>query len=212
MTTQMSPALEAVELLNDLAGQAEDAARAQRDARVSAGTVLSEFDVEGATHRETKHGSGVRLGKTQLPERFEAWDVYGRSSMLPTAQMTYMLTKPHAERRELRAFHVHRGFARQDCSICPPQAEPYEGTCQWCLVRTAGAVVKVFADEDAKDRHERWAHHDEKETLDRRLDREMQRAQLKTQQELAEAMIAMARDRTEPAQAPARKAKTAGDE
>lgn len=211
MTTQMSPALEAVELLNDLAGQAEDAARAQRDARVAAGTVLSEFDVEGATHRETKHGSGVRLGKTQLPERFEAWDVYGRSSMLPTAQMTYMLTKPHAERRELRAFHLHRGVTRDSCTTCPPSTEPYEGTCQWCLARTAGLIVKAFPDEDARERHERAYHPDEKETLERRLDREMQRAQLKTQQELAEAMIAMARDR-EPAQAPARKAKTAGDE
>jgi hypothetical protein len=113
--------------------------------------------------------------------------------MLPTAQMTRMLTKMNAERPGVRAFHLHRGVTRQNCTTCPPARDPFSGTCQWCLERTGGTLQKLFETEDAQQAHFRAFHDEESKALERRLDREMQRAQFEAQKQMNEAMLAIAK-------------------
>lgn len=194
VTTQdLDTAAEVAELLSDLATKADAVAQLQRDPSIPAGTVLVESEIEGAVHREVKNGSMVRMGKVPLPERFEAWDVYGNASMLPTAQMTRMLQKPNAERPGVRAFHVHsRGVTRENCAICPPLEGAFDGTCTWCFERTAGAVRKVFATQEAQEDHFYAFHQRQNEALQRRFEREMREAELRAQRDLANAMLAMA--------------------
>lgn len=189
MVSDLGVTATVADVLNDLA---TSVAEKQRDASIPSGTVLAESDLDGALHREVKQNSMVRLGKQELPERFEAWDIYGRMSLLPTAQMARMLSKPNAERPEMRAFHVHtRGIARTNCTICPPSVEPYEGTCSWCLQRAQ--VRKTFQAESDYEAHCEYYHPREWTTLQRQLEREQRTAELAIQKELAEAMMAMAR-------------------
>ena len=191
-------AAEVASLLQDLTEQVESVAQMRRDPSIPAGALLSESEIDGAVHRELKQSSMVRVGKVPLPERFEAWDVYGRTSMLPTAQMSRMLSKPHAERTDVRAFHMHRakeGVTRETCRICPPLVDGFTGTCQWCLERSGGRMQKHFDSQSAQEAHFRAFHEQEWQTLERQLDREMRQAELATQKELAQAMIAVATGR-----------------
>ena len=175
-------------------------AQAYRDTSIPEGTVLLETEGPiGETVRYKKPSSMVRAGKVPLPERFDAYDKFGNHSSLPTAMMSKMLSKPRADSPTERAFHTHTGgVTRATCRICPVPTEPFAETCEWCLKRTAGAVRKRFDDEDAKDRHERAFHPDERTARDLRLDREERRASLEAQQRLAEAMIQMAQGNTPP--------------
>lgn len=194
MTMDIAQQAEVADLLNDLAVQVEEVAKAQRNPNIPAGTVLSENEIQGAIHRELKQNSMVRMGKVPLPERFEVWDVYGRQSMVPTAQMTRMLSKVNAERPGIRAFHLHRGtMTRAECPICPPAKEPFSGSCQWCFERTGGGVQKRFETENAQQAHFRAFHYEEAMALERQLDREMARAQFAMQQQMSDAMVALAR-------------------
>lgn len=190
MVSDMDLAAQMTDLTQELAGKY--GADAQRDPTIPAGTVLSQQETEAGYVREVKQNSMVRLGNQPLPPRFEAWDVYGRPSMLPMAQMYYMLTKENAERPGVRAFHLHRGaVTRENCTICPATREKFEGTCVWCFERTAGAVQKRFETEDARDRHVRAFHPDESDALERRLDRELQREGMELQRKQTEAMMAL---------------------
>lgn len=198
MVSDLGQQVMVADLLNDLASQVEDVAKAQRNPNIPAGTVLSETEVDGVVHRELKHNSLVRMGKVPLPERFEAWDVYGRSSLLPTAQMSRMLSKPNAERPTLRAFHLHRaGTTRETCQTCPPTLEPYSGSCQWCSERTGGLTRKTFASQGAQEAHFEYFHPMEWQALQRRMEREMRQAELAANRDLAAAMIAVAQGKPE---------------
>lgn len=196
MVSELGMATEVADLLNDLTSKVEDVAKMQRDPSIPAGTVLAEAEIDGAVHRELKQNSMVRMGKTPLPERFEAWDLYGHSSMLPTAQMARMLSKPNAERPGVRAFHLHRGgVTRENCTTCPPAPPEYEGTCTWCFERSAGSVRKSFASQAVQEAHFAYYHPMEWETFQRVAEREMRQAEVAANRELAQAMLAVAQNR-----------------
>lgn len=198
MVNEIQQATEVTDLLNDLVGQVQDAAvaRMRRDPNIPAGAVLSESELDGIVHRELKQNSMVRMGKTPLPERFEVWDVYGRPSLVPTAQMTRMLQKVNAERPNARAFHTHRGgVTRETCGVCPQTSESFAGTCAWCFERTGGNVQKRFDSQDAQEAHYRAFHYEQWQSLERRIEREQRQAELATQRELAQAMMALAQGR-----------------
>jgi hypothetical protein len=183
-------AVEQTDLLQELIEKAESVATMQRDPSIPAGTVLGESDVYGAIHREVMPNSLVRAGKVPLPERFEAWDVYGNPSMLPTGQMARMLSKPNAEMPTVKAFHTHRkDVTRDNCTICPPTKKPYSGSCQWCAERTAGKVDKKFKDQTEQEGHFEYYHPREWAALQRQLDRDERKASLKVQEDLAKAML-----------------------
>ena len=178
----------------DAMGAMLDSMAAQyRDPNLPPGSVMGETEIAGQQVRWTKQRSMVRRGNTPLPERFEAWDIYGRMSMLPTAQMAYMLNKPNAEHDHMRAFHLHianRGVTRDTCTICPPQTEPYAGSCDWCLKSSGGLTVKRFADQTEQEAHFDIYHPREWATLQRERERQERRDSLAAQQELAKAMLA----------------------
>lgn len=176
-------------------------AQGYRDPSIPEGAVLAvSRDAAGAEVRWTKPSSMVRAGKTPLPERFEAYDTKGNLHRLPTAMMTMMLSKPKADAPGVRAFHTHTGGkTRETCSICPEDIVPFEGTCDWCLKRTNGAVRKQFEDEDKQIAHYRAFHEQEYGTLQTRLDREERRAQIEAQNRIAEAMLASVQQNSTPA-------------
>lgn len=194
MTTDVADQMQVAEVLNGLVEEAESVASKRRDPSIPAGTVLAESELDGVIHREVQTSSMVRMGKVALPERFEAFGIYGNRVMLPTAQMQRMLSKPHAVRTDLRAFHTHaRGVTRETCGTCPPKLAPYEGTCQWCMERTMGQVRKEFKDEAAYEAHCDTYHPQGWASLQRSIDRAQRAEEHATQKELAEAMLAMAR-------------------
>lgn len=178
-------------------------AQGYRDQSIPEGTLLAETTGPiGEQVRYKKPSSMVRAGKTPLPERFAAYDKFGNLSMLPTAMMSLMLSKPRADAPNERAFHTHtRGITRDNCGICPKAEATFEETCEWCLKRSAGAVRKQFADADAKETHERAFHPQEKEAFERRLERAERQAALDAQNRLAEAMLTMAKQNAPAPQA-----------
>lgn len=182
---------EQAEVLQDLIANAETMASSYRDNSIAEGALLGEtVGPAGEQVRWRKQRSMVKAGAVPLPERFEAFDKFGKSSMLPTAQLTRMLSKPRADAPGERAFHTHRGEAA--CRICPPSSEAFTGTCEFCLERTAGAVRKHFSNASAQRAHLRAFHPDELEMLERELDRAERKADRETQARLAEAMLQMA--------------------
>lgn len=195
---------EGADVLQELMANA-DLAQAYRDPSIPEGTVLSEtVGAAGEMVRFKKPSSMVRAGKTPLPERFAAYDKFGNLSMLPTAMMTAMLSKPRADSPNERAFHTHsRGITRDTCQICPKATEAYPETCEWCLKSSGGLVRKRFEDEDAKERHERAFHPDEKVAFTARMERAERQADREAQQRLAEAMLKMAEARAADAPEPA---------
>ena len=196
--TQMNTAVESADLLQDLIANAASVADGYRDPSIPEGALLGETTgLAGEQVRWKKQKSMVHAGAVPLPERFEAFDKFGHNSMLPTAQMSRMLSKPRADSPGERAFHTHtRGTTRQSCSICPEPKSPIEQTCEFCLERTAGAVTKVFYRENDVYSHKRGFHPQEFEAQERILDRAERRAQIEAQQSVAEAMLAMAQSQT----------------
>ena len=185
-----SDQMERAEGMSALLDQMADA---YRDPTIPPGTILGETSVAGQQVRWTKQRSMVRRGDTPLPERFEAWDVYGRMSKLPTAQMNYQLAKPNAEMPDKRAFHLHvSGVTRDNCKICPPEKTPYEGSCEWCFASSGNRLEKKFADQTEQEAHFDYYHPREWATLQRELDRRERREELENQKRLAEAMLKVA--------------------
>lgn len=181
------------DVLGDMLAKA-DIAAAYRDQSIPEGALLGETELPGQMVKWKKPKSMVRSGNTPLPERFEAYDRDGNVSMLPTAQMGRMLSKPRADDPRARAFHTHsRGLTRETCQVCPPPKEPIEQTCEVCLDSTHGAVRKVFYSEAAAYTHKMRLHPDELASIERTTERAQRQAELDTQRQLAEAMMAMAR-------------------
>jgi hypothetical protein len=184
---------EQADVLGDMLAKA-DIAAAYRDPSIPEGSILGETDLPGQQVRWRKQKSMVRSGTTPLPERFEAFDRDGVVSMLPTAQMGRMLSKPRADDTSVRAFHTHsRGMTRETCQTCPPTKAAIEGTCNFCFERTHGAVVKRFTSEGELYTHKEMFHERELRSLERVTDQAQRQAEIDTQRQLAEAMMAMAR-------------------
>jgi hypothetical protein len=203
MTTQPS---ESATALQDMINQTEVMASAYRDANLPDGSTIGETEIHGQQVKWKKPRSMVRAGATPLPERFEAFDKFGNSSMLPTAQLGRMLSKPRADSPGERAFHTHTsGKTRELCSICPTPKQPIDETCEFCLERTAGSVRKVFYSESSVYAHKNAFHHDEFAAVERTLERAERRAQIDAQNRVADAMLAAVQAR-EPVPA----AKTGG--
>lgn len=187
---------EQAERADDMAAMLSSMADKYRDPNIEPGTLLGESDVGGQQVRWTKQRSMVRMGKTPLPERFEAWDIYGKMSMLPTAQMNYQLAKPNAEFMDRRAFHVHvGGVTRTNCKICPPTKEPYPGSCEWCLESSFGKVVKKFADQNEQETHFYLYHERQWATLQSQLARKERAEETAANRELAQAVLAAVQPR-----------------
>lgn len=196
----MQVALETADVLQDMMAKAEVLAAGYRDNSLPEGALLGEMELQGQQVKWKKQKSMVRSGNTPLPERFEAFDRDGRSSMLPTAQMGRMLSKPRADALGERAFHTHtRGMTATMCKICPEPKQPIEQTCQFCLGRTAGRLRKVFYDETDLYIHETRLHPDELASRERQIERAERNAQIEAQQRVAEAMMAMAKQQAEQA-------------
>lgn len=188
---------EQADLLGDMLAEA-DLAASYRDSSIPEGTLLGEAEIQGQQVKWKKQKAMVRSGNTPLPERFEAFDRNGISSMLPTAQMSKMLSKPRADDPTVRAFHTHsRLTTRASCIICPPAREPIESTCEFCLERSAGAVRKVFYSEANKRSHQRAFHENQLIDLETAQDRAQRDAEIETNRNLANAMMEMARAQAE---------------
>lgn len=191
MTTESVPqGIEVAQLLDELTQKS--VSQMQRDPSVPAGTVLEEYEVDGAVHREVKQNSMVRSGKVALPERFAAFDKYGNLSMLPTAQMGRMLAKERADAPGERAFHTHSGnTTRETCAICPEALTPIADLrCNFCT--GARAIRDTFTSEEQYLNHKRLMHAMEHAAENEALDRAERRAALEVQQKLAEAMLQVA--------------------
>lgn len=202
MTTEQAQIQLQQEQADVLGGMLEKAslAAAYRDQSAQEGALLGEVDLKGQQVRWKKQKSMVHSGNTPLPERFEAYDRDGVVSMLPTAQMGKMLSKPRADDTSVRAFHTHsRGVTRETCQVCP-DAKPFiDQTCEFCLERTHGAVRKRFSTENDAYRHKTTFHPAELANLERMTDRAEREAEIQTNRALANAMMEMARAQTESA-------------
>ena len=184
---------EQADVLSDMLEKV-DVAAAYRDQSIPEGTLLGETELQGQQVRWKKQKSMVHSGNTPLPERFEAFDRDGVASMLPTAQMGRMLSKPRADDTSVRAFHTHsRGVTRETCKTCPANAVFIEQTCEFCVERTHGAVYKKFRNETDAYRHKTMFHPDELANLERMTERAERQAEIETNRALAEAMMEMAR-------------------
>lgn len=195
VTEPIATALEVADVLQDMMAQTEAIAEARRAANdLPEGTLLGEIELKGQQVKWRKQKSMVRSGNTPLPERFAAFDKFGMLSMLPTAQMSPMLTKPRADSPGERAFHTHtRGMTRESCPTCPTPRAAITETCEFCMARTGGKVKKVFYSEADAYSHKKHLHPDELENLQRTLEREERRAQVEAQQAVANAMLEMVR-------------------
>jgi hypothetical protein len=184
----MNDGIAVVELMDELTSVAQR----QRDPSIPSGTVLAETELEdGAIYREVKQNSMVRNGKTELPERFAAFDKFGNLSMLPTAQMGKMLSKERADSPGERAFHTHtRGMTRDTCTICPAEKTPIEALCPFCT--GARAIKNTFTSEQQFITHKQLMHALEFETEERALDRAQAQSNLTAQQRIADAQERLA--------------------
>jgi hypothetical protein len=202
----MGTAIEAADTLQDLMAMADTISSGQRDTSIPEGSTLGETELQGQQVRWKKQKSMVHSGDTPLPERFKAFDTFGNTSMLPTAQMGRMLSKMRADDKTTRAFHTHtRGMTSASCTICPTPKEPISETCEFCLERTNGAVRKVFRSETDAYAHKTRLHPEEFANLERMQERAeraeslaAQREIAATQERLAEAMMAMATQNAKP--------------
>ena len=192
MVTQpdMAVAIEQAEVLQGLMAQAD--AAGYRDQSLPEGTLLGETELQGQQVKWRKPKSMVRTGNTPLPERFAAFDKFGHVSMLPTAQMGRMLSKPRADSPGERAFHTHTGgVTTETCKICPDKMPAaIDATCDFCVDRTVGKRFYREADLFA---HQTRLHPDELMAFDRAIEREQRRGELESQQALASAMLEVAR-------------------
>lgn len=120
-------------------------------------------DVGGVKLKHRKNSTMVHRNGVELPERTKVYDMYGRSSLVPTAQLQYHLSKRHIDGS--RAFYAKppNGLA-EDRHI--------DETCEWCLKRTGGAVRKKFEDLDAMEAHFEAFHPREYAAKLRREERE----------------------------------------
>ena len=190
---------EQADVLGEMLAQA-DIAASYRDQSIPEGALLGEADIPGQQVRWKKPKSMVHAGNVPLPERFVAYDRDGVASMLPTAQMGRMLSKPRADDPSTRAFHTHSGGITQaTCRICPEAPAYIEQSCEFCLERTHGAVHKKFRNETDAYRHKASFHPDELANLERMTERAERQAEIATNRALAEAMMAMARANSEAA-------------
>lgn len=191
--TDMETSVQVSDVLQEMMVKSEAVAAGWRDNDLPEGALLGESEVQGQQVRWKKQKSMVRAGNVPLPERFVAFDRTGAMSMLPTAQMARMLSKPRADDPSVRAFHTHSGGkTAATCSICPPPKEPIAQTCEFCLERTGNAVRKVFYSETAYRVHHKNLHPEEFDNLERNIERAERRAQIEAQQKVADAMMAMA--------------------
>lgn len=187
--------VQTADLLQDMMERVEVSAAGYRDLNIPAGTVLGEQDVYGQQVRWTKPNSMVRAGKVPLPERFPAFDKFGNLSMLPTAQMGYMLGKERADAPGERAFHTHtRGMTRETCPICPAERKPIEALCPWCT--GAKGLRNCFFSETDFYLHQRRFHEDEFTAQEQAMERAERREQMQLQRQTAEAMLAVAQHAT----------------
>lgn len=193
----METGIEIADVLQDMMASA-DIAAGYRDPSIPEGTVLGESTgAAGEQVKWKKPSSMVKAGSTPLPERFEAYDRDGSMSLLPTAQMSRMLSKHRADDPSTRAFHTHtRGMTRETCRICPEPKTPIEQTCEFCKERANGRVVKVFYKEADLLAHERYYHPLESESRDTAVERAERRADREAQQRIAEAMMKMSEGNT----------------
>lgn len=76
--------------------------------------------------RELPRKSLVRHGDTELPERVQVWDRFGKPSMVPTAALAYHLNKK--DRDGNRVF-----FSKRPAGV--PEETFIEETCKLCLKR-----------------------------------------------------------------------------
>ncbi len=184
---------EQADVLGDMLEKA-DVAAAYRDSSIPEGTLIAEGEIQGQQVKWKKPKSMVRAGNTPLPERFEAYDRDGVLSLLPTAQMSRMLSKPRADDPNTRAFHTHsRGMTRETCKVCPEAPTYIAQTCEFCLERTHGAVRKHFTKESDAYRHSQTFHPEELAALERATERAERQAELDTNRQLAAAMMEMAK-------------------
>lgn len=153
---EMEPEGVAAEMANLL----EDMAK-----RVEAGAV--EGTVDGIPIKKAHTSSMVKYNGIELPARTPVYDRDGEISLVPTASLSYHLSKQRADSPGERAF-----FSR------PPKAkrEYIPETCAWCLKRN---VRKRFVDEDELENHFEAIHPKEYE---RKLRREAKEGQLTTDQ------------------------------
>jgi hypothetical protein len=196
----LSVAAESADVLQDMMAKAETMAAGYRDNDIPEGELLGEAELQGQQVKWKKPKSMVRSGNTPLPERFEAFDRFGKLRMLPTAQMGRMLSKPAADSPGVRAFHTHsRGATRADCKICPPPKVPIEETCQFCLDRSGGTFRKKFYTEGDAFTHKSLFHELSFAAFERAQERAERAAAAETQTRLANAMILLAQTRAEEA-------------
>ena len=189
--------IEVSDVLQDMMAQA-DVAAAYRDLSIPEGALIGEaVGPAGEQVKWKKQSSMVKAGNTPLPERFEAYDRNGGLSLLPTAQMSRMLSKTRADDATARAFHTHtRGLTRATCQICPEPKTPIAQTCEFCKERNGGKAVKVFYKESDLLAHERYFHPLESESRDATIERAERRADREAQKQIADAMVALAQNNT----------------
>lgn len=195
-TNSMDLQVEQADVLQNMMAQV-DMSAAYRDQSVPEGALLGETELQGQQVRWKKQKSMVRAGATPLPERFEAFDRAGNSSMLPTAQMGRMLSKMRSDAPSERAFHTHtRGMTRESCPICPAPRTPIAESCDFCFERTGGKLAKKFYSESEAYAHKTRLHPEEFANLERMIDRAERAAQIEAQMRVADAMLAMAQSQS----------------
>lgn len=181
-------ATDAQDTLQDLMSKQEAMLAARHDPAVPEGAVIGESDIGGQMVKWKKPRSLVRNGDTPLPERFMAFDKFGNMSMLPTAMMGVMLSKPRADAPGERAFHTHSGGkTRETCGICPPEKKPIDALCPFC--KGPRGIRPTFLTEYDFTTHKNRLHPEEFAAEERAIDRAERRASLEAQERLAQAIL-----------------------
>lgn len=190
---------QAAGLLADL--QEQSVAAARRDPGVPAGAVLAQSEVGGFGVTWKKQNSMVRHGDVPLQERFPVYDRWNNVRWLPTAQMSYQLSKRSSDGKQ--AFRPLKDGPWPDV----PVRTPIDRTCEICNEARrieSNAGPKVFYDIATYEAHWNYYHPLEWGSKQRQEEIARQEASLAAQRAQAEAMVSLANRLSPEPEAPAK--------
>lgn len=121
---------------------------------ISAADKMAAIGLNQDGTRRGRHRSMVKLNGQEIAERVAVYDRKGQVHMVPTVQLAYFLSKPHAERPSQKAF-----YARKPADAQEPKY--IEESCDICFENSDGNVVKKFPSQRQRTAHMRDRHPDE---------------------------------------------------